>query len=129
MRIPITLGELIESLKKCVNEERPNKLVYFDWVHFFPTSFHSWRGDYSMLGLGYENSYGSEQSAHELNKFIEVCEKTNGETFEGWKGGTFYMNLTTPVWVDNYGEGGSTGVVGVKDLGYAVIILTSYCEY
>lgn len=51
-----------------------------------------------------------------------------GAAFEGYKGGVFTMSRHTPVWVANYGNAGNTAVVGVRDLGYLVIIETAYVE-
>lgn len=49
-----------------------------------------------------------------------------GKTFTGYKGGDFEMSRRTPVWVANYGNAGNTGIVGIHDDGYSVIILTAY---
>lgn len=118
----LSLGEFISQLEKV--EDKPGKEVYFDFGYFYPTKGDSWRGSYSEFAIG----FSEETKTHK--DFLEHL-KNNclNQYFEGYKGGDFKMVSSTPVWVANYSESGWTAVVGVKDAGWATIILTQYNEY
>lgn len=121
----LTLGELISQLEAIPIREGDNEQgVYFDFEYFIPTVLSSWRGSYSELAI----EFGSN-SPVKFSSFLAMLKEAVGKTFEGYKGGDFIMNRHTPVWVANYGNSGNTGVVGVKDCGYKIVILTAYCEF
>jgi hypothetical protein len=126
---PITLGELIKQLEKC----KPETEVRFDFVYMVPTRFRSYRGFYAALALGYGNSSDKQGNVERTKEptvaeLLELCYKANGEAYEGYKGGTYYMNNQTPVWVANYGEVGNTAIVSVLDQGWQAILLTSLIQ-
>jgi hypothetical protein len=131
----LTLGELIALLKNIPTEYGDDKqpvTVEFDFGTAYPIGLDSWRGAYRELAINYALSgYDTqEQFAHtDLKDFVEWLTKANGETYTGWKGGDFTMNLDTPLWVANSGNVGNTGIVGIRNEDYTVILLTAYCEY
>jgi len=117
----ITLEQLIAQLKAC--EPKEDKTICFDFGGFAPTEFASYRGDYSELAIGYSLDRRKEVS---LKDFIALAEKQPYKTYEGYKGGSFMMKPTTPVFVDNWGEWSQCAVIGVIDAGYKVVISTGY---
>lgn len=125
---PIKLGKLIAELEAIENKEAE---IRYDFVGFYPSlELNSWRGDYSMLALGYIDPYSaSYDSKTTVGHLLEVCKSVVGSTFRGYKGGDYKMSKKTPVWVASYGQAGNTGITGITDLGYVVIIDTAYCEY
>lgn len=112
---PITLGELILLLKRCDK----NKSVYFEFANLTPTIFKSYRGYYEQLALGY-----SEDGNMSVGELLNAAEGANGHQFEGYKGGTYVMDLLTPVWAAKYGRSNSTAIIGVKECKYTVYLLT-----
>lgn len=140
----LTLGEMIATMETIVDkwhkkekrEDENEPLVMFDFEYAYPTGFSSWRGVYSELALnfsfwgygpeGYVKVEGFDSKPPTISEFLNMLKSTVGKTFMGWKGGEFVMGRGTPVWVANCGNSGNTAVVGIKDEGYRVIILTQY---
>jgi hypothetical protein len=92
----MTLGELIDQLKRVKDK---TKAVKIQPGHRNPDGFDSWRGSYDELALG----YGGNQPVT-VKELIKQAKAANGNTYTGYKGGEFVMSLSTPVWVDNYGD-------------------------
>jgi hypothetical protein len=126
-----SLGQLISELKAV--KATDDCSVAFAFGYFVPGGVSSWRGSYDELAIWFKEVEWSLRP--KLADFITLLESTVGQSFEGYKGGDFVMGESTPVWVANYGEAGSTGVIGLatetnKDgLAYLVIIRTDYCEF
>ena len=132
--VQITLGQMIDEFESIELFDRENKpkCVIFDFGAAVPTTLDSWRGSYAELALGYADySLNDDLSwdSVKADKFLKHLKSAVGKTFEGYKGGEFKMNRETPVWVSNYGISGSTGVIGVVDIEYAIVIMTAYCDY
>lgn len=125
----LTLGELIlliEPLKKTYidyQEKEQPKNVVFNFEYIRPTGLDSWRGSYAELAI----EFSSEGEYLSVEKFLSMLKEAIGKTYTGYKGGEFVMGKSTPLWVANYGNSGNTGVVGIKDDEYEVILLTDYC--
>lgn len=121
-----TLGKLIDELQsiELKTSSGEYKDVYFDFGYFSPTFLESWRGSYDEISLGY-----SEGNSIKVDRLIQLLNGAIGETFEGYKGGDFVMYEHTPLWIANYGNSGNTGVIGVHDRGWSIVLLTSYFEY
>ena len=130
----LTLGEIIKELEKCgtIYKGKDKKTIEFDFGSAIPTTLDSWRGSYSELALGYELSGYDGDADYEnitVEKLLENLKSAIGKEFTGWKGGEFIMDEDTPVWVSNPGNADNTGIIGVLDLGYSVVLLTAYCDY
>lgn len=61
---------------------------------------HCYRGHYEDVAF--------EPAGEAMNvcDLIAICKSAIGKTFEGWKGGSFEMDETTPVWIAERGESG-----------------------
>lgn len=119
---PISLGGLIDGLKKC----KPELEVMFDWCGMGPVNFGSYRGYYDHLALSYKD--GARITAGEL---LELAEAEVGATHHGYKGGEFRMDRDTPVWVANHGDCWGWAVVDVDDggeHGWRVTLTTKKCD-
>lgn len=95
----LTLGEMIltlENLNQCLVIEGLGDL-------------HSYRGYYSDLAFDLSTAKG--KTVHEL--LIE-CKEALGKTYEGWKGGDFTMDKSTPLWVAYEGSTGEA-LMGIVD--------------
>lgn len=103
------LGELIEGLSKI--QASPDCWVSFDFGGHVPTRCASWRGVYSQIAIGYTKLEWDERP--KLKAFLQHLRESIARPFSGYKGGTFFMDESTPVWVDNYGDCTSCGVVGL----------------
>lgn len=131
------IGDLINALDNIPTEYGSDKQavsISFDFGTAFPAGLSSWRGSYSELAInyalgGYDNDNASQFAHKDLKEFLEELKSAVGKEFTGWKGGEYRMTINTPLWVANDGNVGNTGVVGIKNNNYEVIILTQYCEY
>lgn len=123
-----TLGRLIDALESIPTTRRnyrgetERRHVRFDFEYLRPSGLDSWRGVYRELAIG----FATEGTMH-LDDFLTMLRQAVGKTYEGYKGGTFRMDRSTPLWVANYGNAGDTGVVGVRDDDYDVVLLTAAC--
>lgn len=121
----LSLGEMIERLEK-MSEEALERVVVYDFGHFYPQKLMSWRGIYAELALDYVDN----QKTNPLKgkEFLELLKEAVGKEFEGYKGGEFRMSKDTPVWVANWSHSGHTAVSDIVDCGYHVVIMTKYME-
>lgn len=116
----MTLGKLIEALEY----HDPHKGCRFDFGRQRPCVLGSWRGDYSQLTI----TSSDQEGTITVGEVLKMLEEADGETYTGWKGGEFKMNLKTRIWADNDGECSQTGIVGLDSNTSAVIILTAYID-
>lgn len=116
----LTLGELISKLEKV---EKDSVTVRFDFEYIRPSGIDSWRGSYEELALSFDL-----EGSITVKELLVILKDAVGKTFTGYKGGEFLMSKHTPIWVANYGNSGSTGVVDVIDEKYEVILKTDICE-
>lgn len=126
----LTLGELIAKLEaipltyKGYKDKDALKTVRFNFEYVHPTRLMSWRGVYAELAYGFaiDGDYPT------LSDVLMELRSAIGKTFEGYKGGEYVMGKATPIWVANCGNSGDTGIVGVEDDDYCVILLTARCK-
>lgn len=104
------LGELINRLET----QNRQAQICFDFGQALPGFFHSYRGDYSELGLTFvAREYGD--SCTTVGEFLGKCQDALCESFTGWKGGTFRMDENTPIYiVGDEGTLSETIIVDVK---------------
>ncbi len=133
----LSLGKLISEIERAgihKDDDKP-KDIRFDFGSAEPTTLASWRGSYAELALGYKlTGYDAKNDSEHFSQaksdeLLAGLKSAIGQTYGGWKGGDFTMDENTPVWVANQGNSGNTGIVGVLDIGYCLVILTAYCEY
>lgn len=115
----MTLGEFIRALERQDQDEK----VSFDFVHFGPTKFDSYRGYYDQLALGYGGGRHDHAYEHQtVAQLLAHARECVGKEFTGWKGGEYTMHSDTPLWVANPGETGSTAIVNIEKQLYVTII-------
>lgn len=121
------LGELIAALKAMPKKHEDGEpvRVYFDFCGLIPDGLASYRGYYDHLALGHTNQRERDNT---IEAVLSDCLKADGATFTGWKGGTYRMGKSTPVWVANPGECDSTQIDRVTFEGYRVILHTKHDE-
>lgn len=130
----LTIGQLLDKLESIdlKSESGKEKQVYYDFGSAIPTSIDSWRGSYAEAALGYRLT-GYDATEHfgskPLSELIAELKNVNNRSYEGWKGGDFYYDKDTPLWVANSGNSGSTAIYDVLDDGWRVVLLTCYWEY
>lgn len=121
-RPQMTLGEFIRALER----QEPTENVKFDFVHFGPTTFDSYRGYYEQLALGYEECGRMRGDAqYEYPTVLQLYNLAKGaldKKFTGWKGGNYSMDERTRLWVANPGESGGTAIVNVEQRLYVTIV-------
>jgi hypothetical protein len=116
---PIKLGELIKQLSTC----NPDAQVRFDFGDLRPTILRSYRGYYDQLALDWD-----AETVTTVADLLEECRQAVRKVYEGYKGGEFEMDESTPVWVSRYGRASGTAIKGVKDFEHYVVITTRYIE-
>lgn len=115
----LTLDRLISELEK----HEPKLFVRFDFGLFVPGEINSYRGYYEEAAIEYKEIYGSSTRIEDvLPNYKEALKRR----FVGYKGGDYWFNNSTPVWVANYGESTGTILTGILDDRYRVILTTAY---
>lgn len=117
----MTLGNLIDEMHKVEDKSLPVLLNFFG-EYGMPTDPHSYRGYYSDLSFGV---YDPVINKNTVQIFLEELEECLGYTFEGWKGGDYYMHGGTLVWFSQEGTCSGLYPTGVEVLEDVVIIHTS----
>lgn len=137
----LTLGQLIKHLELVIKRrpEAANNQVVYDFEYAYPVSLGSWRGSPDMIAIGFSfavhsipgfvQHYNQKNEPFNVASFIGLLKDAVGKTFYGWKGGQGTMKESTPLWVANTGNGGSTIVVGILDTETNIVLLTQYHEY
>lgn len=130
----MNLWQLIKELE-IINKNRWEKKeinVVFDFWTAQPTTFASWRWDYSQLALWYELCWYDDSEKHcndcELSDFIKECKSVIWKKFIWWKWWEFFMSEYEEIWVANPWNSWNTKVFNVIDNWYKVIIETRYSE-
>lgn len=110
----LTLGKLIEIL-----EEVPEDyVIVIDDSKLAPGDVMSYRGYYS--DLSFDRQYEPRKVGGPGGFLGELKEALNS-TFEGYKGGDFYMDEGTPLWISEYGTSEGLAIMDLtinKDEGY-----------
>lgn len=112
----MTLGDLIRNLEAC-----PNSNLFVEIRGGYAGKFHSYRGFYDQLALG----IGAPRTIADL---LEAAQAAVNEEFEGYKGGTYTMSCSTPVWAAEWGEWPGEAIVGLMHLEDAVRLVTANIE-
>jgi len=113
----LTLGDAIQKL-----EDAPCVLIKFD-TGSNPLSADSYRGYYSDLAI---SEGESDVSTKEL--YITLSNAIN-RTFFGYKGGDFFMDKSTPLWMAEYGDCGRKVMDIIVDNGKAIILTEEDDEF
>jgi hypothetical protein len=100
-RTQMTLGGLIDTLVLMPLDQRLPKLE----------APHSYRGYYEDL------AFTAGNGSMRVDELLKLARDQMGQLFYGYKGGEYYMNMDTPLWIANYGECGLK-LVGITDAGY-----------
>lgn len=87
----MTLIEMVKALRRLDPRVSVIKLV----------NPHSYRGYHDHLA--FEIDYNQTMEAGIL---LDICEKLQGSTLYGYKGGVFTVEDNTPVWIADYGKTG-----------------------
>ena len=77
----------------------------------------SYRGYYSDLAL----SHGELDT---VSKLLSELRRALGATFTGYKGGDFFMDEKTPLWVSEYGEVSGVAVMGLAAPHDTLLLIT-----
>jgi hypothetical protein len=112
----MTLGQLITALRRLP----PDALVWLGSGRYMPTTLSSYHGYYEDLALGFE--VGLPRNAALL---LSEMERALGQTFVGYKGGSYRASEDTAVWVSaNQHEAYGNAVVAVEERpgGYELVV-------
>lgn len=120
-----SLGGLIDALKPFNGES----VVECDFAGFVPDleSIGSWRGVYAHLAIGFEQTHWINRPT--VAALRTALEAVVGNTYEGYKGGSYRMDRDTPIWMDNRGQATSTAIVGVEFVGHKAILQTAKVDF
>jgi len=86
----MTLGRFIKELESLPKDKEIENIC----------DPHSYRGYYSDL------SFERKEGTQTVEELLNICKQCLGETFTGYKGGEFYMDEHTPLWIAEYGNCG-----------------------
>lgn len=115
MKNQLTLGEFIALLEEC----KPDAEIRYDFCDLMPEGIDSYRGYYDQLAIGWT----ANASTPIVSNILDICKRSIGQTFEGYKGGDYTNG--TPLWVANRGQCHSTAIVGVENNNWIVFIETA----
>ena len=117
-----TIGKLQQEIRSL----DPNLMVRFDYdKHHYVDSFefHSYRGWYHHLGIGtVTEPTDIERLSRELEHSLMV-------TYEGYRGGTYFMYPETPIWAAEEGSSGARAITGLTVTDSLVIINTAEYQH
>ena len=88
----MNLGQLIQRLR----QEPSDKIVPLGFY-----SANSYRGYYEDLAFAPARNVT-------VGEMLRAAEEANGETYHGWKGGDYVMDLDSTVWLAEQGHCGET---------------------
>lgn len=127
----LSLGQLISKLENLISEKNKDYTkvrVVFDFEHFYPTKFDSWRGSYDELALNFVN-FSSDKPTLSVIEFLNMCKDVIRKVFTGYKGGEYMMDETTPIWVANYGNSGNTALIDILDNDHEIVLITCWMKF
>lgn len=112
----MTIGELKAALRR-----KPADMeVRYDFVYFYPSGVHSYRGYYDLPAMGYAKDGG----APKVSDVLAMLDRLTSERFYGWKGGEYYFDDGQVLNVAEPGECGDTVIVDVFNDQYYVRLET-----
>lgn len=94
-----TTGGFLTLLEEIIKTEGSRLPLYAEgrWIG----EFGSWRGAYSEAAIGF-GFYGALSALGLRNRIADALK--NVEVFEGYKGGDYIFDPSTPLHVDDYGD-------------------------
>lgn len=115
----MNLGRVIDTLQGLDRD----KAIRMDFSYSGPGFLDSYRGYYSHL------AFMGLQENRTVGGVLDDAMAADGETFEGWKGGSYTMSRETPMWwATEPRDCHDTGIVRISDEGYCVVIHTAFVE-
>lgn len=113
----LDLGQLITLLQ---GQPADDGLI-FDFGGTRPTSLSSYRGYYEDLAVGF-----SDEGAATVGDFLAVLKAAVGESFYGYKGGSYRMSERSTVWVANPSYTSDTFIKGIRACSYMTVLETGW---
>lgn len=114
MAMQMDLGDLTDAVRNA-----PKGTIVMTDTGESVSNPHSYRGYYEQASIE-PDSTGTSYTEHfseELDTFID-------NIAEGWKGGDFYMDSSTPVWVSSEGSVSGRALVGIEMDGDVMVLMT-----
>lgn len=123
----MTLGQLIDVLER----KDPEASIDYAFGYFSPTRFHSWRGAYEELSLGYGHwtEIGGFSNRPTVASLLALSIEADGKTFTGYKGGEYTMDRDRRIWISNNNESCQSGIADVIEGDVGVVIVPGYFTY
>lgn len=121
----LSLGQLIGLLERRhpLHEDNKPQMVRFDFGDFVPSKLLSYRGYYEQLALGFR-----EYAEVTVTELLSELHGAVGKVFEGYKGGNYRMERSTPVWCSQWGHAANCAIVGLADCSYITVLRTEWKE-
>ena len=106
-RYHLTMGQLIDELRKCHNQDA--KVRFPDGMA--PGEARSYRGYYEDLAF----EPGDPQRGWNVTvrQLLARCEDLIGSTMTGYKGGEYRILRDTPLWMSHWGEVSDIAITGL----------------
>jgi hypothetical protein len=115
----LNLEQLMQKLKK---QPKGNKVMFDFNDKICPTEFESYRGIYKDLALDYKvvpDNYGMT-----VAELYHEAETSCNRHFVGYKGGDFYMNEDTVIWISPYGQSSGRMLIDIVERDGKTILIT-----
>lgn len=123
MSEPISIRDLLALLRN----EKQDTQVYLDTPgRPRPTTVQSWRGVYARPALGYSSRPEVNPTVADLIKELELA--TNGQLYEGWKGGEYSYDKNMLLHIANPGTSEDYVITGIRSNGWSVHLLFEHME-
>jgi hypothetical protein len=116
----ITLGELLDYFRDLEDKSIPVVLDYDESISV--GSADSYRGIYRDLALSPDKNY------HTVSDVVKELEISINRYFDGYKGGVFYMDKDTPLWISEYDSYLGRALVSVTKAGNRIILGTTIVD-
>jgi hypothetical protein len=117
----MTLGAMIDALKTA----RQDEMIRYDFGWLIPVKPDSYFGFYDHLAFGFAENHNPSTLAR-VGDLLAACHYANGAVFQGYKGGSYVMNRSTPLWAANRGRSTCTAITGLRALPWGYVIETAF---
>ena len=101
----------------------PNKYFRFEDTEYYPLSIKSWRGSYCLPSMDYSCTPVNGKDLSEL------ILKEIDEVHEAWKGGEYTYDLDDEFYISEFGRCEEHKIVGYRNVGHEIILLTELDPY
>jgi hypothetical protein len=116
----LNYGQLVRELERLST----CSVIRFDFGYFIPNGWHSYRGYYEDLAIGYSDNISGGHDEFTVKDLLNILAEAKAGTLYGHKGGEYKVKDATSVWVSkDSSQCTGTYIKSIQDysLGFAII--------